>query len=94
MTCPDQSCATCIWWERKGPRLANASRDPSAAHDTGTCQAHAPIVVQGNSPFPVSMFPVTHESRFCGDWEGEYQGGDSDGGEKVIAFSTANRVAA
>jgi hypothetical protein len=93
---PEQNCASCIFWKRMGPRLSNAMRDPSAAADTGTCQAHAPIVVEGNSAFPVSMFPTTHESRFCGDWEGQaHPGPDGDGGERVVPFPTASaRVAA
>lgn len=97
MTCPEQTCATCIWWERMAPRLANAARDPSARYEVGTCQARSPVVIQGNSPFPVSMFPETHESRFCGDWEGEGDFDDGDGGERIIAFPLnrpANKVAA
>lgn len=91
--CPEQTCATCIWWERQGPRLANAVRDPSASPATGTCQVRAPVVVQGGG-FPVTLFPVTHESRFCGEWEGLDEGGDGDGGERVITFPVERRVAA
>ena len=80
-----QTCASCRWWERKGPRLANASRDPSAATDTGTCQVHAPVVLQGSAEFPVSLFPVTHDSRHCGDWR-PFGGGDPDDGETIVAF--------
>ncbi|WP_242186557.1 hypothetical protein [Sphingomonas sp. CARO-RG-8B-R24-01] len=82
----DQSCATCGWWERCGPKLANATRDPSSGYDLGTCQLHAPVVIQGDAPFPVSMFPQTHESRFCGDWEARQGGGGGDGGERIVAF--------
>lgn len=89
----EQNCSTCIWWERMGPKLANAVRDPSASEQVGTCQVRAPIVVQGNSPFPVSMFPETHESRFCGDWEGLGDYDDGDGGERVVPFAI-NRLAA
>ncbi len=81
---PEQNCGSCVWWERGGPRLANAERDPSCPAGVGTCQLRAPVVIQGNSPFPVSMFPQTHESRFCASWDGvEYGGGDGDGGERV-----------
>jgi hypothetical protein len=77
------SCATCRHWRRMGPRLANAQRDPSAASDEGTCERRSPSVVQGNSPFPVSMFPVTHESRGCGEWVAHNgAGGGPDGGER------------
>jgi hypothetical protein len=78
------SCATCRHWRRMGPRLANAQRDPSAASDEGTCERRSPSVVQGNSPFPVSMFPVTHESRGCGEWVARIgAGGGPDGGERM-----------
>jgi hypothetical protein len=78
------SCATCRHWRRMGPRLANAQRDPSAASDEGTCERRAPSVVQGNSPFPVSMFPVTHESRGCGEWVARIgAGGGPDDGERA-----------
>lgn len=87
MTCSTKVCATCAWWVRKGPRLAEATRDPSAAADTGTCQAHAPVVLQGNTPFPVPLFPTTHESRFCGEWAPAAGGGG--GGETVIPFTRA-----
>lgn len=98
MSCPERNCASCHWWSRMGPRLANASRDPSASGDCGTCQVHAPVVVPGDGSFPVSMFPVTHESRFCGDWRLGREGGSGpDGGERVMIFplgGTANSIAA
>ncbi len=78
------SCATCRHWRRMGPKLANAQRDPSCAADEGTCERRAPSVVQGNSPFPVSMFPVTHESRGCGEWVVRAgAGGGPDDGERA-----------
>lgn len=78
------SCATCRHWHRTGPKLANAQRDPSSAADQGTCERRAPTVVQGNSSFPVSLFPVTHESRGCGEW-GALLGisGGPNGGEQA-----------
>ena len=92
----EQTCATCVWWERSGARLANAERDPSCSGSTGTCQVRGPQVVGGRfDNFPYTVFPQTHESRFCGEWEGMVPpGGDGDGGERVIAFPTANRIAA
>jgi hypothetical protein len=48
--------------------------------------------------FPVSVFPVTHESRFCGSWEPIDDGApDPDDGERIIAFPLArpaNKIAA
>ena len=89
-------CGDCLWWQRCGPKLANATRDPSSPADVGSCQARSPVVVQGDGPFPVSMFPQTHESRMCGEWvssEDEDDGGPHGGGQRVIAFP-ANRIAA
>ncbi len=78
------SCASCRHWRRMGPKLSNAQRDPSSAADEGTCERRAPTVVQGNSSFPVSIFPVTHESRGCGEWVARTgAGGGPDGGERV-----------
>ena len=78
------SCATCRHWRRMGPRLANARRDPSCAADEGTCERRVPSVVQGNAPFPVSLFPVTHESRGCGEWVARTgAGGGPEGGERA-----------
>lgn len=91
----DQTCATCIWWNRCGPRLANAERDPSSSARVGTCELHPPAVVSGtHDNFPYTLYPQTHESRTCGSWHGVIDGGDGDGGERVIAFPTANRIAA
>lgn len=98
MSCLEQSCSNCLWWERMGPRLANASRDPSSPHDCGTCQLRAPVVVPSDTMFPVSVFPVTHESRFCGSWEPSDDGApEPDDGERIIAFPLArpaNKIAA
>lgn len=90
------SCASCRHWRRMGPKLATAQRDPSCAADEGTCERRAPSVFQVNSEFPVSMFPVTHESRGCGEWRGHaHPGPDGDGGERVVPFPGAPvRIAA
>ena len=88
------NCASCVWWKREGARLATATRDPSCAQDVGTCHAHSPVPFQIDAVFPVTIWPTTHESRFCGDWQG-ISGGSGDGGERIIAFpSPANRIAA
>ena len=64
----NRTCAGCAWWERSAPKLANATRDPSASAYVGVCQRHAPVVVQVSGGFAVSLYPETHETRFCGDW--------------------------
>ena len=79
MAHPAKNCATCVYWQRLGPQLANAKRDPGAGEGTGTCQARSPAVVNSEH-FPVSMFPQTHESRFCGEWEGTLARPDDGGG--------------
>jgi hypothetical protein len=88
-----RNCASCVWWQRQGPQLSKAVRDPSSPPSQGTCQVHAPVVVQSTGAFPVSMFPVTHEARSCGDWQGRGEGGGPDGGETVVPFPTS-RIAA
>lgn len=76
------NCATCIWWKRQGAQLAIATRDPSCPRDVGVCHAHGPSVGQFTPDFPVSLFPRTHETRFCGEWQGmDYDGG---GGERIV----------
>ena len=78
------TCATCLWWKRAAPRLANALRDPSASTQVGTCQLNPPVVVQGNAAFPVALFPETHETRFCGYWCDEAGSGGPDDGERTV----------
>jgi hypothetical protein len=89
----DRTCATCGFWHRMGPRLANATRDPLASQAIGTCQRHAPTVAD-YAHIPASIFPETHESRFCGDWQRRPEGGGGDGGERVVAFPTLPQRAA
>jgi len=91
-----QTCGTCVWWNRSGPRLANAERDPSSGNNLGTCELHPPVVVGGRfDNFPYTVYPQTHTSRTCGSWRGVEDSGDGDGGERVIAFpAAANRIAA
>jgi hypothetical protein len=89
----EQSCATCRWWQRMGARLSNAIRDPGAAADTGTCQVRAPSVAQAAGPFPVSLFPVTHESRHCGEWKSQITGGPGGGEREDNVVTPIRRVA-
>lgn len=83
MSC-DRICATCAWWTRSGPKLANATRDPSAGPELGVCQINPPVVVQGAGRFPVPMYPETHESRFCSRWASAEAGDDPDDGERNV----------
>lgn len=93
MGCVGRNCGSCTWWERQGPQLAKATRDPSAPVDTGTCQAHAPVVMQTADRFPVSLFPVTHETRCCGEWKA-IGGSGPDDGERAPSSVTPFRRAA
>lgn len=89
MTC----CATCAWWRRQAPCLSAAIRNPFMPDDEGTCHRNAPAVVT-DSGLAVSLFPTTHESRFCGQWKAAPEGG-GDGGERIVPFpAPANRIAA
>lgn len=84
---PAHTCATCIWWKRSAPKLACAIRDPSASAKVGICHLNPPVVVQAVSAFPVTVFPETHESRFCGYWtEVDNFGGPGGGERKVVPF--------
>lgn len=89
-----QRCATCAWWRRQAPCLSSATRSLAVPYEEGTCHRNAPAVVN-NGGLAVSLFPTTHESRFCGQWTAQPTGGGSDDGERVIAFPPpANRIAA
>lgn len=76
------TCSNCIWWKRQGAQLAIAERDPSCPKDVGVCHARCPSVGQFTRDFSVSLFPRTHETRFCGDWQGISY--DGDGGERIV----------
>jgi hypothetical protein len=93
LTCAEQTCATCHWWRRKGPRIADAIRDPSCPSDTGTCELHAPAVFQVAPTMCAPLYPTTHETRRCGDWRGKDGAGGGDGGERVVSFPSERRAA-
>ncbi|MDQ0249213.1 hypothetical protein J2W22_001260 [Sphingomonas kyeonggiensis] len=83
---PDpRTCAACAWWKRSAPKLANALRDPSASEVVGVCHLNPPVVVQGNAAFPVTLYPETHESRFCGSWR-DASDGPTGGARTVVEF--------
>jgi hypothetical protein len=93
IACNGQTCGTCRWWVRQGPPLSNAILDPRVHVDEGTCQAHAPFVVE-QSMMAISVFPQTHETRFCGDWCPTDTGGGG-GGDRVVRFpAPTHRIAA
>lgn len=82
MTAQDARCETCRFWERKGPQLSAATRDPCEKHWLGTCQIEPPklMILSG---IPVGLWPQTPASRFCGEWEPMFQGpADPDDGER------------
>lgn len=86
-----RNCATCVWWERQGPQIATALRDPTCPRDTGICQRHSPIVAQPVDGIAAPLFPRTHETRFCGDWQGQPHGSGPDGGERIASAVTPIR---
>lgn len=96
-SCSTQRCETCRHWWRQGPEIATAVRGVRLTEQEGVCQAHGPSIVACGE-MPVSLFPVTHESRTCGDWRPRFDGdGGPDDGETIIAFplrQPANRYAA
>lgn len=71
-------CETCIYWSRESSPLATANRNPASAQDRGTCQVAPPELVAVGG-FSEGVWPVTHESRFCGAWTQEIDW-DSDAG--------------
>lgn len=90
--CFEPRCATCRHWNRQGPQIANATRDPGMPVGEGTCQAHSPVLmhiepapVAPSARWPVPLFPRTHESRVCGEWAPRTSGGGDDG-ERIIVF--------
>jgi len=99
----ERRCATCRFWNRQGPQIANATRDPSVSIEEGTCEAHSPVLIhveagQGavSARWPVPLFPRTHESRSCGEWEPR-DGDGGDDGERIIVFPldrASQRIAA
>lgn len=78
----DQCCETCRFWERKGPQLSAATRDPSEKNWLGTCQIEPPKLMM-MSGILVGLWPQTPASRFCGEWEPVFSGDDPDDGERA-----------
>jgi len=78
-----RTCATCRFWTRQGPQLANAQRDPSCPSDEGVCQFSAPVVTM-LATGPSGIFPRTHADRWCGQWHLKGGAGGPDDGEHVV----------
>ncbi len=78
-----RTCATCRFWTRQGPQLANAQRDPSCPADEGVCQFAAPVVTM-LATGPSGIFPRTHADRWCGQWHLKGGAGGPDDGEHVV----------
>ena len=86
-----ERCETCRFWERKGPPLSAATRDPCEKNWLGTCHIEPPKLMM-QSGIPVGLWPQTPASRFCGEWEPEFEGPDGpDDGERstVVPFRPA-----
>lgn len=87
MTGPAERCGNCRWWTLNGAERSMMARDPQAQGNTGTCQSNSPWPLLTPSGQPVSLFPTTHASRFCGNWEPrDSTEGD---GDTVIPFPRA-----
>jgi hypothetical protein len=79
LTEPQAACATCCFWKRQGPQIATAVRDPSSPEETGTCHFFPPVlIVVPEEPWPVTLWPRTHETGFCADHTTDES--DPDGG--------------
>lgn len=79
-------CGNCRWWEPQAPSLATATERYSVSPGVGACHARAPVVFNqgpGLSPQEVTLFPETHQDRFCGDWDAPVEDDDPDDGEEV-----------
>jgi hypothetical protein len=90
MTAPTgEACASCIYWQRKGHETAAATIDASGPADVGTCHFYPPRVADVG-PFAAGMWPRTHESRWCGEWEGpEPDDGERASDTNVVPFQAA-----
>jgi hypothetical protein len=76
----DRRCETCCWWDQGGARLASAAVDPGAKPDVGVCCVDPPRLMQVTEYWSEGVFPSTHASRFCAEWQPEIDPGG--GGEQ------------
>ncbi|QTH21969.1 hypothetical protein HRJ34_00045 [Rhizorhabdus wittichii] len=63
------TCADCVHWDRGGASIATATRDPSVGPDIGTCCVMPPQLARSGPYWATAIYPQTHASRFCGEWE-------------------------
>ena len=68
--------------------IAKAERDPGLADDRGTCQLRPPETAKIVGGWVEAVFPVTHETRFCGSWKPIVEP-DPGGGEELTVTSLA-----
>lgn len=79
-------CGNCRWWIPGAPANAAATREPGAAPYHGACHVSPPVASAAHWSGPkVGWFPITHEDRFCAEWEEPEDDGGPDGGEEVPA---------
>lgn len=81
MSASNQTCGNCQFWHRGSPGIARAERDPSLGPDEGACQLTLPFVIAVAGGI-VSVWPVTHADRTCGEWDARDDAGP--GGGEVI----------
>lgn len=59
----------------------------------GACHVNPPVPHGSYAAAGVyGVFPVTHEDRFCAEWEDPEDDGGPDGGEEVSADQSAGEV--
>jgi hypothetical protein len=74
----NQSCSTCRFWEQWVTRPEVSDDGKEARHDQGDCCRMPPVVL--NEPVvehptygPLAgsrvVFPYTHATRWCGEWQ-------------------------
>lgn len=86
----EHRCDTCAFWRQGAPTSAIAWVNPLAAADIGSCEARPPAIVP-TKWFAVSMFPQTHASRGCAEWE-RVDDDDPGGGESVQPIEGEHNV--
>lgn len=63
------TCGDCVHWDSGAPAIASAIKDPAVAPDLGTCCVMPPQISRAGPFWATALFPQTHASRFCGEWE-------------------------
>jgi hypothetical protein len=89
-------CETCTWWQRRGPALSAATRDPAAdeAADLGACQFGPPTMTQmGQFGMLAGAWPQTRAHRFCREWRTMETGGPDDGEQAPVVVPLRKEAA-